>query len=356
MSRAIHLTSTLTRTYPWLTAPLIISAPMRIMSGPALAVAVSRAGGLGFLGPNTTTQNIATDLAEVSSLLQSPHPPLPGSPTSHLPIGVGFQLWSDDLNTAITTIKQYRPCAVWLFAPANGQSDLDTWSARIRAAVPGTQIWVQIGTVSEATTLLSGREKPDAVVVQGAEAGGHGRANDGMGLMVLLPEIADVLAGSGIMVFGAGGIADGRGAAAALCLGAEGVVMGTRFLAAEEARISKGYQGEVVRVRDGAVMTTRTLLYNHLRGTFGWPQEYSPRTIVNRSWREFQAGRAFEELKRLHDEALKAGDEGWGAEGRLATYAGAAVGLIHEVKDAGTIVREVREQVWERLGGEKGRL
>ena len=130
--------------------------------------------------------------------------------------------------------------------------------------------------------------------------------------------------------------------------------MGTRFLAAAEARISRGYQAEVVRARDGAVSTTRTLLYNHLRGTFGWPEEYSPRTIINRSFVEHQAGRSFEEVKGLHDEALKAGDRGWGPEGRLATYAGAAIGLIHEVKDAGRIVRDVREQVLERFGGRGG--
>ncbi|PWY91627.1 inosine monophosphate dehydrogenase [Aspergillus sclerotioniger CBS 115572] len=357
MSRALHLTSALSRAYPWVTAPFIVSAPMRVMSGPALAVAVSRAGGLGFLGPNIKTQNTAADLAEATSLVEtlraSSSAILPR--TAYLPIGVGFQLWSDELDTAVEAVEKFKPCAVWLFAPAGGQKDLDTWSRRIRTVSPGTQIWVQIGTLAEARGLLTGTEKPDAVVVQGAEAGGHGRAKDGLGLIALLPEVADVLAGSQIPVFAAGGIADGRGAAAGLCLGAEGVVMGTRFLAASEARISQGYQGEVVRASDGAVSTTRTLLYNHMRGTFGWPEEYSPRTIVNRSFVEYQAGRPFEELKGLHDEALKAGDEGWGPEGRLATYAGAAIGLIHEVKDAGMIVRDVREQVLERfgVGGEK---
>ncbi|PYI07028.1 inosine monophosphate dehydrogenase [Aspergillus sclerotiicarbonarius CBS 121057] len=329
------------------------------MCGPALAVAVSRAGGLGFLGPNIKTQNTAADLAEALSLVESLRASSSAiSPTtSYLPIGVGFQLWSDDLETAVSAIEKFKPCAVWLFAPAGGQKDLDTWSRRVRAASPGTQIWIQIGTLAEAKGLLSGVEKPDAVVVQGAEAGGHGRAKDGLGLIALLPEVADALAGSQIPLFAAGGIADGRGAAAALCLGASGVVMGTRFLAATEARISRGYQQEVVRASDGAVSTTRTLLYNHMRGTFGWPEEYSPRTIINQSFIEHQAGRPFEELKGLHDEALKAGDAGWGPEGRLATYAGAAIGLIHEVKDAGSVIRDVREQVLERFGvGEKEKL
>jgi nitronate monooxygenase len=54
-------------------------------------------------------------------------------------------------------------------------------------------------------------------------------------------------------------------------------------------------------------------------------------------------------LKKLHDEALKAGDAGWGLEGRLATYAGAAIGLIHDVKDAERIVQDIQTDVLRRL-------
>ncbi|RAK89391.1 oxidoreductase 2-nitropropane dioxygenase family [Aspergillus costaricaensis CBS 115574] len=350
MPRLQHLAPNLSRLYPWTTSPLIVSAPMRVMSGPALAVAVSRAGGLGFV--NNAIQNVAADLEQASSLISSSA--LKTIPSPHLPIGVGFLLWADDLDTAVETIQKYKPCAVWLYAPPNGQADLDTWSRGIRAASPGTQIWIQIGTLSEARSILKSAEKPDVVVVQGAEAGGHGRAKDAMGLISLLPEVADAMAGSQIPLFAAGGIADGRGAAAALCLGASGVVMGTRFLAASETRIARGYQQEVVRAEDGAVGTTKTLLYNHLRGTFGWPEEYMPRTVINRSWVEHLAGKGFEELKVLHDEAAKQGDQAWGPEGRLATYAGASIGLVHEVKDAESIVREVREQVLERFASMGG--
>jgi nitronate monooxygenase len=161
--------------------------------------------------------------------------------------------------------------------------------------------------------------------------------------------VADALASSRIPLFAAGGIADGRGVAAALCLGASGAVMGTRFLAASEARIRRGYQDEIVRASDGAASTTRTHLYNHLRGTFGWPEEYTPRTIWNKSFVEQQQGKSFEELKKLHDEAAKDGDNGWGPEGRLATYAGASVGLIHGVKDAEDIVRETQNDALERI-------
>lgn len=329
---------------------------MRVMSGPALAVAVSRAGGLGFIGPAANTPDIAVNLEEASALVDkarlsssSPAPNLFPPANSCLPVGIGFQLWADDVDAAVANVERFKPCAAWLFAPREGPEELETWSRRIRRACPKTQIWIQIGTLGEARGLLQSSEKPDVVVVQGAEAGGHGRARDGMGIMTLLPEVADAMASSGIPLLAAGGIADGRGAAAALCLGASGAVMGTRFLASSEARISKGYQNEILRASDGAVSTTRTLLYNHLRGTFGWPAEYQPRTIINKSFLDHQAGVPFEDLKRHHDEAAKMGDSGWGPEGRLATYAGASVGLIHGVKAAGDIVREVQSDALERI-------
>lgn len=353
-----HLSKPLAQRYPWAKAPLLVSAPMRVFSGPELAVSVSHAGGLGFLGPRIKTQDTLTDLEKSTELLKKLPSPPSTSNQATLPTGVGFQLWSDDIDIAVSAVEKHKPCAAWLYAPSNGQADLNTWSRRLRAVSPHTQIWIQIGTVREAESLVAaGSERPDVVVIQGSESGGHGRARDGLGLMALFPEVEDVLlsaSGSGlgrIPLFAAGGIADARGALGAIALGADGVVMGTRFLASTEARISDGYRREVVRARDGATSTTRTLLYNHLRGTYGWPEEYSPRTIINRSFVEEQEGKPFEELKQLHDEALQKGDEGWGVEGRLATYAGAAVGLIHGVKDAGEIVRECREGVARRFAG-----
>lgn len=344
--------------YPWVSRPFIVGAPMRVMSGPALAVSVSRAGGLGFIGPGAKTQDMAGDLEEASTLVEkarscSSVPSTFRSTESLLPVGVGFQLWGDDIDIAVANIDRFKPCAAWLYAPQKSTQEFDDWSRRIRGVSPHTHIWIQIGTLREAKELLQISEKPDVVVVQGAESGGHGRAKDGLGIMSLFPEVSDVMhvqrESSQIPLVAAGGIADGRGVVAALALGASGVVMGTRFLAATEARISRGYQDEIVRASDGAVTTARTLLYNHLRGTFGWPAEYSPRTIINKSYVEQQEGVAFEELKKRHDEALKMGEGGWGPEGRLATYAGASVGLIHRVEDAGDILQEVQESALQKI-------
>ncbi|KAM0460478.1 hypothetical protein ACHAPV_004747 [Trichoderma viride] len=155
-----------------------------------------------------------------------------------------------------------------------------------------------------------------------------------------------------ISIFAAGGIVDDRGVAASLCLEASRVVMGTRFLAsheAREARISPGFQNEILRANNGAVSTTRTLLYNHLRSKYRWPEDYVPRTIINTSFIKFCQGSPFEELRELWQEV---GDEeslAWGPEGRRGQYVGASIGLIHEVRDAAEIVQDVRDKAVARI-------
>ncbi|KAL4911383.1 hypothetical protein BDW74DRAFT_7860 [Aspergillus multicolor] len=336
------LASKLISRLPWASSPLVVSAPMRVMAGPKLAVAVSAAGGLGFIGPTVKTNEMPAVLQEASALAKK-SAKLSSSASNILPVGVGFQLWSDDLETAAQAVEKYKPCVVWLYAPKDVK-DLDIWSQRCREVSSESQIWIQVGTLAEVRELLKASQPPDAIIIQGSEAGGHGRANDGLGLFSLLPEAVDLVARR-MPVLAAGGVADARGASAALCLGASGVVMGTRFLASTEAKIHPGYQREIVRADEGAVSTTRTLLYNHLRGVTGWPKEYSPRGVINRSFIEHQAGTSFNELKKRHDESVKLGEKAWGPDGRTATYAGASVGLVRDVKDAGDIVRETQDGV-----------
>ena len=84
-----------------------------------------------------------------------------------------------------------------------------------------------------------------------------------------MPEVHDALQAAevnGVSLVAAGGIVEGRGVAAALALGAEGVAMSTRFLACKEAQVMKSYQGDVLRSSDGGVNTIRTKIYDELRG------------------------------------------------------------------------------------------
>jgi nitronate monooxygenase len=172
--------------------------------------------------------------------------------------------------------------------------------------------------------------------------------------MTLLPEVDDALGASATrekrpLLIAAGGITDGRGVAAATILGAHGVCMGTRFLASSEAVIARGYQDAVVAARDGGIATARTSLYDQLRGTTDWPGGYNARGVLNRSWADAEGGMGIAENTRRYQAAAAAEeDEGWGAAGRLATYAGTGVGLVTRVQPAGEIVEEVRREAGER--------
>lgn len=334
--------------YPWTRDPLVVSAPMRLIALAPLAVAVSQAGGLGFLAAGTDVKELKTELQRASDLLKKD--PIKEADPEVLPIGVGFINWGVSLDTALEALEEHMPAAVWFFAPKHND-DLIEWTAKIREASKGkTKVWIQVGTVSDALEVAQNCT-PDVLVVQGADAGGHGLAQSA-GLISLLPEVAHALKDVGISeisLIAAGGIVEGKGTAACLALGASGVAMGTRFLACTEANIAEGYQNHVLRTRDGGSSTVRTSVYDQLRGTTGWPGKYDGRGIINESFLDAQKGQHIDENKKLHDEALRKGDEGWGENGRLTAYAGSGIGLVKEVKPARVIVLEVREHTVEVL-------
>ena len=336
------------RAYPWLRSPLIVSASMRLISLAPLAVTVAKAGGFGFLAAGTDTSDLKAELKRARDLLQKS--PIEGVDPTILPIGVGFINWGANMNTALEALKIHTPAAVWFFAPKRNE-DLIEWTEKVREMTGGrTKVWVQIGTVTDALHVAQACA-PDVLVVQGADAGGHGLAQ-GAGIITLLPEVADALADIGmshIPLIAAGGIVEGRGTAACLALGASGVVLGTRFLASKEANIAKGYQDDVLRTRDGGLATVRTNVYDSLRGTTGWPANYNGRGIINQSFLDDQDGMSIEENKTLHNEALQKGDKGWGKNGRLTAYAGSGVGLVREVMSAQDIVEEVRRDAIEAI-------
>lgn len=331
--------------YPWASQPLIVQAPMRLLSGPALAVATSSAGGIGFIGPGAKAHDLRSTLEEASSLVAgSEH--LRNHASQRLPIGIGIQTWAGDLKVAAEILREHHPAAAWLFAPRHGQAELDEWTRALREASPGIQIWIQIASVADARAAATSQQRPDVLVVQGHDAGGHS-LTQGAGIITLFPEVLDALSEANVdlPVFAAGGIADARGAAAALTLGATGVALGTRFLASTEAKINPGYQRHVIDAVDGGQNTVRTQLYNHLRGTTDWPAPFDARGIINQSWRDHKSGISFEENKRLHEGAVQQGEKGWGDQGRIATYAGTNVGLIRTVKPAAHIVREIQSGI-----------
>ncbi|TID27668.1 hypothetical protein E2P81_ATG00428 [Venturia nashicola] len=330
--------------YPWTSTPLITSAPMRIIAGPKLAVEVSKAGGIGFIGSGNDQSNLSVQLEQAHSLCKDAG--LPTEPV--LAIGIGFINWGADLTISLPLLERYKPCAIWLFAPRE-ISNLEKWTTETRRVTNGaTKIWIQVGSVADAIATAKACE-PDVLVIQGTDAGGHG-LNRGAGIVSLVPETHDVLwelntsnqIKSMPGIIATGGIVEARGVASALVLGADGVCMGTRYLASDEAEIPKGYQQEVVRASDGGQSTIRSSVYDELRGTTDWDSKYGGRGVTNKSYDDAMSGMDFEENKKLYAEAVEQGDEGWGPHSRMTTYAGTGVGLVERICPAGMITVEVR--------------
>ncbi|KAF2086199.1 NPD-domain-containing protein [Saccharata proteae CBS 121410] len=347
------MASILQQTYPWTSQPLIANGPMAGFAGPELATAITKAGGLGFIGAGYDLAPLPSQFKQAKATL-STHPSSQNG--SKLSIGIGFLCFACSLDDAVAVVKEHQPVAVWLYATKQ-LSDYGTWANAMRN-VSDAKIWVQTGSVADAVK-ISEICRPDTLVVQGSDAGGHG-LEKGAGVIALLPETADAMSAAGmgdVPLMTAGGIVDGRGVAAALVLGAAGVVMGTRFLASSEITNS-AYQKVVLAGKDGGQNTTRSKIFDELRsGGNPWPVEYDGRGLVNASVEDFRKGMSLEENRRLFGEAANGRDGGLGEERRRVTvWAGTGVGLVNEVKPAGEIVAEVRSEAVKVIEGMKARL
>jgi len=102
-------------------------------------------------------------------------------------------------------------------------------------------------------------------------------------------------------------------------------------------------------VKDGGVSTVKTKLYDVVRGILDWPTAYNSRGVANRSYLDALNGMSDEENVELYKDAMRKGDDGWGPEGRMTTYAGTSVGLIKHVASAEEIVKEVTREASETL-------
>jgi nitronate monooxygenase len=327
-------------------------------AGPDLAVAVSKAGGLGFIGAVNDMSLLSSQLQTAAAAVREDEQ-LNQHAEKTLPIGVGllpFILEDEMADEAIALLAKYRPTVLWLFA-ANQLSDYTIWTTKLRTACPNSQIWIQLGSVSAALSIASAEDAPDALIMQGLDAGGHGFAR-GAGIVSLFLETADALASAGLVIplLASGGISDGRGVAAALTLGAKGAVMGTRFLASREVMIHPLCRKAVLEAGDGGQCTVRSKLFDELRGPTIWPEPYDGRSLVTKSYEDFAAGIGIDEVRTRHQQAVKGGDLGWGESKRANVWVGTGVGLVKKVQAAAEIVEEVREGAIKALRSAQGRL
>lgn len=317
----------------------VISAAMGGATVPEFAAAVSNGGGFGQVTLTGLTATIAAD--RVRRTLE-----LTGRPFA---ANVILDIWKGH---EIDAALEAGAPAIFLF-----WGDPAPHGERIHAS--GAMLIVQVGSVDEA--VAAAQAGADVIVAQGFEAGGHVRGTTP--LVSLVPLVVEAVAP--IPVVAAGGLVDGRGLAAALALGADGVLMGTRFLAAEEAFVHPEYRrrilesnGETVYSVDCFDVAWSNAPHRMLRNRVvaEWEAAGKP-PIGNRAGEETIIGRSGAsgrsvEIKRYTSFTATPAFEGDIEE--VPLWAGMSVGLVQVVKPAGEIVRETvreAEEILAALGG-----
>lgn len=301
----------------------ILLAPMGGNSGGAMASAVTEAGGLGIIGGGPGDRTFLE--REIGRAGNSR-------------VGIGFITWAIEEKPEIVSLALERqPAALFL-----SFGDHTPYVDEIKRA--GVPLICQIQTLEQAIAAID--SGADVIVAQGQEAGGHGMTV--RGTISLVPAIVD-RAGD-IPVVAAGGLADGRGLAAALMLGASGILMGTRFCAAEESLWQPEMKANVVAARGDD--TIRTSVFDMLRGP-DWPAPFDGRAVrieAAERWRGREAAlrENLDAERAAFAEAGKRGDPG-----STVVWAGEGVDLIQEVQPAGNIVRQTVEQAVAMLTDKK---
>lgn len=291
----------------------IISAPMGSAAGPQLAAAVSEAGGFGMIGTGVSPSgtwmreqiNIARELTDK-------------------PFGVGFISSSPGLEEAIQVCLEERVTAM-----SHSFADASPYIPAAHAA--GVKVLVQVQSVALAAA--AAQAGADIITAQGTEAGGH---TGYLGTLPIVPAVIEVA--GGIPVIAAGGIADGRGVAAVLMLGAEGAWIGTRFVASRESATNDWGKESVLQAGSDDTVLTRAYDLAMESPFPSWIGDRVLRNDFTDEWNgrneEVIASRS--ELQPKLTEAMQSGNV------QLAPIrAGNSSGLINEISPAGDIVRRI---------------
>ncbi len=302
----------------------ILSAPMALAGGGALAAAVTRAGGLGLIGGGYGDAMWLDQQFAAAGNTQT---------------GCGFITWSMAKRPELLTqALAHKPTVLML-----SFGDPRPFAAEIAAA--GVPLICQCQSLEH---VRQGLEAGAAIIVaQGAEAGGHGARR---ATLPFVPEAADLIARESpqTLLLAAGGIADGRGLAAALMLGADGVLVGTRFWASREALVHERHHAAAVAATgDGTVRSSLPDIARQL----DWPKPFDIRVADNAfiaAWagRDHELKAAIATEGAAYREAFMAGDPD-----KAAVIFGEAAGLIADVPSAGEIVERMVEEAAALLGG-----
>ncbi|RJQ54274.1 MAG: enoyl-[acyl-carrier-protein] reductase FabK [Actinobacteria bacterium] len=282
----------------------VIQGGMAWVATAELAAAVSNAGGLGIIGAGHMPADVLADEIRKAKAL------------TRMPFGVNLMLLAPHIDELVSVVLQERVPVVTTGAGSPG-GYIPEMKER------GMKVLPVCASVAFAKRIA--RVGADAIIVEGTEAGGH---IGELTTMVLVPQVVDAV---DIPVVAAGGIADGRGMAAALMLGAVGVQVGTRFMCATETQIHERTKERIVRAGDRDTVVT------------GYSTGHPCRVIKNKLAREFEkmdaAGMA-EELDKMGTgklrSAMQEGDVEWGS-----VMAGQSAGMVHQIEPAAAIVEDI---------------
>lgn len=308
-------------------------------SGPELVAAVSNAGACGVLGMGgLPAPYIRQQIQRVRTLTDKP-------------FGVNLLLPLLQAGQIDACLEEKVPILVLFWG--------DPTPFVAEAHRRGTKVFIQVGSVEEAAAAAAGGV--DAIIAQGIEAGGHVKSTTA--LSTIVPAVVEAV--QPIPVIASGGIANGRGLVAALSLGAQAVSMGTRFLASEEAQAPSAYKERIVHSR--AEDTVYTQLFD-----IGWA-DAPHRVIRNKAVAEWEAaGRPLTgkrpgegtvvgkmplagtvmDVVRYAVSSPKPGFTG--DIDYVALYAGESCSLVHDVKPAAQIVREMMREAEEVIAQVRG--
>lgn len=297
----------------------VMLGPMGGVSGGELAAAVSNAGGLGLVGGGYGDATwLHAELLRVTRKTSRPW-------------GVGFITWAID-RPALDIALGYCPDAVML-----SFGDPSPYTQAIKSA--GCLLICQVQDVIQARAACAAGA--DLIVAEGAEAGGHSGFRS---TLPLVPAIVDAV--HPVPVVAAGGIGDGRGLAAALMLGAQGALLGTRFYASREALGTDAAKQRIVAASGSDTAHTRS--FDIVRG-YAWPWQHPGRALRNHFLEHWQ-GRdqelaASAETERIAYQAAVSAED----YDTAVVWAGEVVDLIHKVEDAADIVKRISAEAEERL-------
>ncbi len=301
----------------------IMLAPMDLVADGKLAATVSRAGGFGIIGGGYG------DEAWLKRELDA---------AGDARIGVGFITWSMAKQPRLLDlVLERKPAAVML-----SFGEVKPHAAKIKKS--GALLICQTQTLAHAKEAVENHA--DVIVAHGAEGGGHGIAR---GTFALVPAVVD--AAPGTPVAASGGVADGRGLAAALMLGADGVLVGTRFYASIEAA---GFQSAKERiVKANGDSTIRGILFDIARRNV-WPAPFGGRVLRN-EFSERWRGREAELMQHPEEAERYAKARETGDYDTAAVIAGEVVDLIGDIPPAAEIVERITREAETLIGGASNR-